>query len=86
MVQPFERLIPYAAQTLGLAPEAVDEASLASAPVDVRFSHGSETSAIFRGISVRLAAVRGGVPEVVDGVGHAIYLHPDAAAGYLGRG
>ncbi len=44
-----------------LTAEAVDEASLAATPVDVRFSHGSETSAIFRDIAVRLAAVRGGV-------------------------
>lgn len=66
-----------------LTAEAVDEASLASTPVDLRFSYGSETSAIFRDIAVRLAAVRGGVPEMIDGVGHAIYLHPDAAAAYL---
>ncbi|HSW43567.1 MAG TPA: hypothetical protein VLM76_13760 [Patescibacteria group bacterium] len=63
----------------------VDEASLAATPVDLRFSYGSETNAIFRDIAVRLAAVRGDVPEVVDGVGHAIYLHPDAAAAYLGQ-
>jgi pimeloyl-ACP methyl ester carboxylesterase len=66
-----------------LTAEAVDEASLASTPVDMRFSYGSETSAIFRDIAVRLAAVRGDVPEMIDGVGHAIYLHPDAAAAYL---
>lgn len=68
-----------------LTAEGVDEASLAATPVDVRLSYGSETNAIFRDIAVRLAAVRGGVPEVIDGVGHAIYLHPDAAATYLGQ-
>jgi pimeloyl-ACP methyl ester carboxylesterase len=68
-----------------LTAEAVDEASLAAIAIDVRFSYGSETNSIFRDIAVRLAAVRGGVPDVVDGVGHAIYLHPDAAVAYLGQ-
>jgi len=68
-----------------LTAEAVDEASLASTPVDVRFSYGSETAAIFRDIAVRLAAVHGGVPVVINRVGHALYLQPDAAAAYLGR-
>ncbi|HSW41536.1 MAG TPA: alpha/beta hydrolase [Patescibacteria group bacterium] len=68
-----------------LTAEGVDEALLAATPVDLRFSYGSETNAIFRDIAVRLAAVRGEVPEVIDGVGHAIYLHPDAAAAYLGQ-
>lgn len=68
-----------------LTAEAVDEGLLASTPVDMRFSFGSQTNAIFRDIAVRLAAVRGGVAEVIDGVGHAIYVHPDVAAAYLGR-
>ncbi len=66
-----------------LTGEALDEASLVATPVDVRFSYGSDSNAIFRDIAVRLAAVRGGVAEVIDGVGHAIYLHPGAAAAYL---
>lgn len=65
--------------------EAVDFASLASTPVDVRFAHGSETAAVFRDIVRRLAAVRGDVPEVVAGVGHSIYLHPGVAAAYIGQ-
>jgi pimeloyl-ACP methyl ester carboxylesterase len=66
-----------------LTAEPADEASLASTPVDVRFACGSETSAVFRDIAVHLAAVRGGVAEVIPGVGHALYLHADAAAAYL---
>jgi pimeloyl-ACP methyl ester carboxylesterase len=58
---------------------------LVSTMVDVRMSFGRETGAIFRDIVVRLAAVRGGVPDIVDGVGHAIYLHPEAAAAYIER-
>jgi pimeloyl-ACP methyl ester carboxylesterase len=66
-----------------LTAEAVDEASLASTSVNMRFSYGSETSAGFRDIAVRIAAMRRGVADVIPGVGHAIYLHADAAAGYL---
>jgi pimeloyl-ACP methyl ester carboxylesterase len=66
-----------------LTAEVVDEARLAATPVDVRFLHGSESGAVFRDIAARLASVRGGVPEVIDGVGHAIYLHPDAAAAHI---
>jgi pimeloyl-ACP methyl ester carboxylesterase len=66
-----------------LTAEVVDEASLAATRADVRFLYGSESGAVFRDIAARLAAVRGGVPEVVDGVGHAIYLHPDSVAEYI---
>jgi pimeloyl-ACP methyl ester carboxylesterase len=66
-----------------LTAEAVDETALASTPVDVRFSHGSDTSRVFREIATRLAAVRGDIPDVIPSVGHSIYLHPDAAAAYL---
>jgi hypothetical protein len=66
-----------------LTTETVDEAGLASTPVEVRFSHGTQTGAVFRDIATRLAAVRGDVPDVIEGAGHALYLHPDAAAAYL---
>ena len=66
-----------------LTAEVVDEASLASTPVDVRFAYGSETSAVFRDVAVHLAALRGGGPDVIPGVGHALYLWADAAAAYL---
>jgi pimeloyl-ACP methyl ester carboxylesterase len=65
--------------------EAVDQAGLASTPVAVQFVHGSETGAAFRDLTARLAAVRGGLPDVIDGAGHAVYLRPDAAATYLSR-
>jgi len=66
-----------------LTAELVHEPSLASAPVDVRFSPSTDTLAVFRLIATHLAAVRGGVPDVIEGVGHAIYFHPDAAAAYI---
>jgi hypothetical protein len=27
--------------------------------------------------------VRGDVPDVIDGVGHVLYFHPDEAAAYI---
>jgi pimeloyl-ACP methyl ester carboxylesterase len=68
-----------------LTAEAVDEAAIAACPVDIRFAHGSETSALFRAIVVRLAALRDEDPEVLPGVGHSLYLQPDAAADWVAR-
>jgi pimeloyl-ACP methyl ester carboxylesterase len=66
-----------------LTAELVDEAALVATPVDMRFAYGSESGSVFHDIATRLAAVRGGVPEVIDGVGHAVYLHLDAVAEYI---
>jgi pimeloyl-ACP methyl ester carboxylesterase len=66
-----------------LTAELPDEAWLASTLVDIRFSYGSQTSPVFRDIAIHLAAMRGDVPDVIDGVGHAIYLDPDTAAAYI---
>ena len=66
-----------------LTRELVDEAQLASAAVDIRFSYGANTLPIFHEISAYLAALRGDTPDAIDGVGHSIYYHPDAAAEYI---
>ncbi len=66
-----------------LTAEQIDEASLASLPVEVRFAHGTGSPALFRDIATRLAAVRGDAPDVIEGVGHALYFHPEAAAAYI---
>lgn len=66
-----------------LTRELVDEAGLVSAAVDIRFSFGSDSLSIFRDISTHLAAIRGAAPDGIDGVGHAIYYHPGAAAAYI---
>jgi pimeloyl-ACP methyl ester carboxylesterase len=68
-----------------LTAEIPHDEALASTGVDVRFSYGADSGALFRDISSHLAALRGDVPEVIDGVGHAIYLHPDVAADYIRR-
>ena len=66
-----------------LTRELVDEAALASATVDIRFSFGANSVSIFRDITTRLSAVRGRTPDAIQGVGHSIYYHPDAAAAYI---
>jgi len=66
-----------------LTQERVDEAELASAGVDIRFSFGTESMPVFRVIAAHLAAVRSTRPIAVEGVGHVIYYDPDAAAAHL---
>lgn len=66
-----------------LTRELVDVAELAATTLDIRFSYGTASLPIFREIATRLAAIRGAVPDRVDGAGHAIYYHPDAAASYI---
>jgi pimeloyl-ACP methyl ester carboxylesterase len=66
-----------------LTRELVNEDALAAAPVDVRFSYGTLSPAIFRDIVIHLAAVRGGMPDVLDGAGHLIHYFPDAGADYI---
>jgi hypothetical protein len=63
--------------------EVVDEAQLAASAVDIRFACGSRTTPIFREIATHLAAARGDVPDVVQGVSHSIHYQPDVAAAYI---
>jgi pimeloyl-ACP methyl ester carboxylesterase len=66
-----------------LTSETVDEAVLASAPADIRFSLGSKTIPAMRDITMRLAVVRGMVPDVIDDIGHFLYYYPDTVADYI---
>jgi pimeloyl-ACP methyl ester carboxylesterase len=66
-----------------LTAEHLDEAALAAAPVEVRFAHGTASPALFRDIARRLAGIRGDEPDVIDGAGHTLYVHPAAAAAYI---
>jgi pimeloyl-ACP methyl ester carboxylesterase len=63
--------------------ELVDEAELASTAADIRFSFGTETRPIFLDIVVHLAAVRDAALDVLEGVGHFLYYHPDVVASYV---
>jgi pimeloyl-ACP methyl ester carboxylesterase len=66
-----------------LTAELLDEAEMAAATVEIRFSFGTETRPIFRDIADHLAAIRGTTPDVLEGVGHFLYYHPDAVASYV---
>lgn len=66
-----------------LTRELVDEPRLASLPIDVRFAHGTGSPAVFRDVATDLAAVKGGTPDIIDGAGHVLCLHADAAAAYI---
>jgi pimeloyl-ACP methyl ester carboxylesterase len=66
-----------------LTAEHVDRAALGASPVDIRFAYGSRSTPMFRDIATRLAASCGKEPDVIEGVGHALYLDPDRAAAYV---
>jgi pimeloyl-ACP methyl ester carboxylesterase len=66
-----------------LTAEQVDEAELASSSAEIRFSFGTETRPIFREIGLHLASVRSTTPDVLEGVGHFLYYHPDVVASYV---
>lgn len=68
---------------LSLTGELVDEAALAAVAVDVRFSFGTTSLAVFREVAERLAAVRGETADRLEGVGHASYFSPAAIAAYI---
>jgi hypothetical protein len=63
--------------------ELPDGAALASVPLEVRFSYGTRSPALFQEITARVAAMCGGAPNVIDGVGHSLYLSPGPAADYI---
>jgi pimeloyl-ACP methyl ester carboxylesterase len=66
-----------------LTGELLDDGALAGSPVDIRFSHGDQSPALFRDIVVRLAGVRCQTPDVLNGVGHLAYHSPDEVSGYI---
>jgi pimeloyl-ACP methyl ester carboxylesterase len=63
-----------------LTQEVVDEGTLASAAVDIRFLYGTGSMPVFRQIATHLATVGGSSAIAIDGVGHVIHYDPDAAA------
>ncbi len=66
-----------------LSRELVDEAELATAPVEIRFSFGTASLPIFQEIATHLASVRNAAPEAIDGARHLMKYLPDAAAAYI---
>jgi pimeloyl-ACP methyl ester carboxylesterase len=68
-----------------LTGEHFDPEEVSECPADLRFSYGTASLPIFRGIAESLAALRNDEPEPLDGVGHGIFYHPDSASRYVAR-
>jgi pimeloyl-ACP methyl ester carboxylesterase len=68
---------------LPLTRETFDRNAVTHCSVPVRFSHGTASLPIFGAISNTLANLRGEVPDVLDGVSHNIFYHPDQATEYI---
>lgn len=66
-----------------LTTETIDEQALAASRVEIRFAYGTRSMVLFREIVEGLAAVRGVVPDAIDGASHALYVLPDEAAAYI---
>jgi pimeloyl-ACP methyl ester carboxylesterase len=63
-----------------LTAESIDAAAVMSLDVDIRSAHGTLSPRVFHDVAIHVAALRGDQPNVIDGVGHALYLDPDVAA------
>lgn len=68
---------------ISLTGEAFDPGEVASCPTNLRFSYGTASLPIFRDIAETLAAYRSEQPDVLHGVSHGIFLHPDQASRYI---
>jgi hypothetical protein len=63
--------------------QVVDETAVAATGAAIRVACGSRSAPLFRDIATHLAAVRGGVADVIEGAGHALYLAPGLAVAYV---
>lgn len=68
---------------ISLTGEVFDPDEVASCTTDLRFSYGTASLPIFRSIAETLAAYRSEQPDVLSGVSHGIFLHPDQASRYI---
>jgi pimeloyl-ACP methyl ester carboxylesterase len=66
-----------------LTEEGFDSGEVARCPIGLRFSYGTASLPIFQSISRTLATYRNEEPDVLDGVSHGIFLHPNEAAHYI---
>ncbi len=66
-----------------LTGEGFDSEEVANCTTNLRFSYGTASLPIFRSIAETLAARRNEQPDVLDGVSHGIFLHPDEATQYV---
>ncbi len=70
---------------MALTGERFDYDEVADCPTKLRFSYGTASLPVFRSIAEALAALRNEQPEVLDGVSHGLFLHPDEVTQYLAR-
>lgn len=68
---------------MALTGEQFDSYEVANCPTNLRFSFGTASLPIFRSIAETLAGQRNELPDVLDGVSHGIFLHPDEATQYI---
>lgn len=68
---------------LPLTAERFDPMEVAECPIDLRFAHGTASLPIFAEIARNLASMRGEEPDILEGVGHSLFYHPDRAAQYI---
>ncbi|MGD2043038.1 MAG: alpha/beta hydrolase [Acidimicrobiia bacterium] len=66
-----------------LTGETFEPDEVASCPTNLRFSYGTASIPIFRSIAETLAAQRDEQPDVLHGVSHGLFLHPDEATQYV---
>ncbi len=66
-----------------LTGERFDSDEVANCPTNLRFSYGTASLPIFRAITESLAAYRNDQPDVLEGVSHGIFLHPNQATQYI---
>jgi hypothetical protein len=67
-----------------LTAERFDPVAVAECRVGLRFAHGTASLPIFGDIATNLAAMRDEEPDILEGVGHSIFYHPDRAVQYVG--
>ncbi|MCB1246431.1 MAG: alpha/beta hydrolase [Acidimicrobiia bacterium] len=70
---------------LPMTHEPVDTDEVDSCAVDLRFSYGSASMAVFAEIVTALATLRAVDPIELHGVGHGVHADPDATVRYVRR-
>lgn len=66
-----------------LTSERFDPRAVADCPLELHFSYGTASLPIFAEISGNLAAFRDETPDVLSGVGHNMFYHPEEAVQYV---
>jgi pimeloyl-ACP methyl ester carboxylesterase len=68
---------------MALTGEHFDYDEVADCPINLRFSYGTSSLPIFRSIAKALAELRNEQPDMLDGVSHGLFLHPEEATQYI---